>query len=253
MLPKRIKPVVIKYGGSLVRSPAVQKHFFKNIARLSRRQGIVIVHGGGAAITACLNRMRIRTRFVRGLRFTNPAAMDAVEMVLSGGVNKQIVAGLNACGARAAGISARDNKTIVARRIPSLGRVGTPHRVNPKLLNALLDAGFIPVVSPVGCDRSGHALNINADEAACAIAVSMKAQRLVYLTDVPGILNAKGKRIPRITVGESKGLGRKGIITGGMIPKLASAVSAIQRGVHEVDILQGGNTISFSKGTRVLP
>ncbi|MFH1379488.1 MAG: acetylglutamate kinase [bacterium] len=249
---KKINPIVIKYGGSLINKPAVQKHFFKNLARLSQSRRVVLVHGGGSEITTYLQKLKIKARFVQGLRFTGNEAMEVVEMVLSGKLNKEIAAKLNRYGAQAVGISGRDMHTVIARPIKKLGRVGTPAAVNPKLLYSLLAAGFLPVVSPVGNDHAGKAININADQTACALAVHLKAKQLIFLTDVPGILDSKGRRIPRIAVRDYGKLISSGVVTGGMIPKLKSAVDAIKHGVREVDILKGGKNLSFNHGTRIL-
>ena len=250
---KKHHPIVIKYGGSLLEKDSLQRPFFKNLAWLSNTKGVVIVHGGGKEITLMLKKCGIATRFVKGLRFTDKATADVVEMVLSGRVNKDIVVKLNKAGASAVGVSCRDNNMIIARQIKELGRVGKPREVQVKLLHWLLDAGFLPVVSPVGSDEKGAVLNINADDAACALAIALKAHQLIYLTDVPGILDEKGKRIPVISISHIDALIADGTITGGMLPKLRSAAQAIQKGVREVDIIQGGRTISFKKGTRIVP
>ncbi len=249
---KRIHPIIIKYGGSLIRNPSARKLFFKNIVILSRVHKVILVHGGGSVITAYLKALKIKTRFVKGLRYTDARSMEVVEMALSGLVNKDIVSRLNAAGARAAGVSVRDGNMIIARPVPGLGKVGTPAVVDARLLDCLLSAGFLPVVSPVGNDVHGKAININADETACALAIRMKARRLVFVTDVPGILDVHGKPIPKIVARHSEDLIKKGIVTGGMIPKLQSAANAVKKGVHEVDIIQGGKTLSFTRGTRII-
>lgn len=252
MYKKKTHPIVIKYGGSLLTNKAVQRAFLKNLIWFSKTCGVVIVHGGGKEITKYLNAFRVRTRFVRGLRYTDERTLDVVQMVLSGKVNKDIVALINQLGASAAGISARDNQTIIAKQIPSLGRVGVPVDVCTRLLKSLLIAGIIPVVSPVGCDRKGNPLNINADTAACAIAIALKAKKLIFLTDVPGILDVKGKRIPKIFVRDINSLIKNNIVTGGMIPKLKAASDAIKKGVQEVDIIPGGREISLQRGTMIV-
>lgn len=252
MRRRKINPIVIKYGGSLLNKPSIQKHFFKQLALLARTQGVVIVHGGGREITEYLKKFHVKTRFVKGLRFTDHATMDIVEMVLSAKVNKDIVSKLKKWKISAVGISGRDDHTIVAKPIPGLGRVGNPVTVNTKLIRSMLGGGFIPVVSPVGSDRMGRPLNINADTTACALAAALKADRLIYLTDVPGILDKKGIRIPKISIAEIKKLIKNKTVSDGMIPKLKSAAYALKKGVHEVDIIKGGKTLSFKDGTRIL-
>lgn len=252
MLRKKKHPIVIKYGGSLLTQPSIERAFLKHLIWFAKTYGVVIVHGGGKDITKYLKKFGIKTRFVHGLRYTDEKTLDIVQMVLSGKVNKHIVAELNILGASAAGISARDNQTIIAKKIKSLGRVGKPDHVCTELLYALLNAHIIPVVSPVGCDSKGNPLNINADTAACVLASALKARRLIFLTDVPGILDAKARRIPKIYISDIQTLIKKKIVTGGMIPKLCAAADAIKKGVQEVDVIQGGREITLKRGTRIV-
>ncbi|MBD3271276.1 MAG: acetylglutamate kinase [Elusimicrobia bacterium] len=249
---KKIHPIVIKYGGSIVSNNRARKRFFKQMKLIIRSQNLLLVHGGGAEISAYISRLGINPRFVGGLRYTDTSVMEAVEMVLSGKVNKDLVSNLMQAGIRAAGISARDGQIIIAKKIAGLGRVGKPYRVKPKLLNALMAAGFVPVVSPVGSDAAGKPLNINADDAAGAIAIAMKARRLIYMTDVPGILDNRKKTIHVIHANNAQQLIHDHVVTGGMIPKLLAASHAVAQGVAEVDIVQGTDT-SFEKGTRIIP
>jgi acetylglutamate kinase len=246
------QPIVIKYGGSLLNKPAVQKKFFRAMARLSRTRPVVIIHGGGKEITDYLKKLNIKSVFVKGMRKTDAATMEVAEMVLSGKVNKGIVASLCRAGARAAGLSGRDGNMIIAKQVARLGKVGNPCTLRPELLTTLLNEGFIPVISPIGNDQRGNALNLNADSAAEAIAVGLKAERLVFLTDVPGVLNSNGKRIPVIPVRRVEKLIHNRVVTGGMIPKIRAAVAAIKKGVKEVHILLGGEDIASVRGTRIV-
>lgn len=244
---------VVKFGGSLLSDKAARGRFLRDVARLSRRRALVLAHGGGPEINAALEKMGVKARFVKGRRVTDDAAMAVVEGVLSGQVNKLLVGELNALGVKASGLSGRDGALLTARPVPGLGRVGVPVKAKPGVLRTLLGGGFLPVISSVASDSNHRALNVNADEAAAAIAAAMRADRLIYLTDVPGVLDARKKTIPTIRIGGLKKLIDGGVITGGMIPKTLSCKKAIQDGVREIDIIDGRAGLLKMKGTRLLP
>jgi acetylglutamate kinase len=244
---------VVKFGGSLLSDAKARGAFLRQAAALSRRRALVLVHGGGPEITAALEKTGVKPKWVHGRRVTDDAAMAVVEGVLSGQVNKLLVGELSALKVRAVGLSGRDGGLIRARAVPGLGRVGEPVGSDPTLLHILLKGGFVPVVSSVAADKKGGALNVNADEAAAAVAAALKADRLVYLTDVPGVLDAAKRTIPVVRCGAVQGLIDDGVITGGMIPKTISCRRAIERGVREIDIIDGRAGLLKMKGTRMLP
>jgi acetylglutamate kinase len=239
--------IVIKYGGSLLAGTCLEEALLGNIAWL-RAAGLkpIVAHGGGPAINEALRRFDREPQFVRGLRVTDEETLDIAEMVLSGRINKTIVGRLQAFGAPAIGLSGRDGRLIVAEKKWSdgvdLGRVGTVSHVNAALLASLLDQGLIPVVSPVCADATGGALNVNADEVAVAVARTLKASRLLLLTNVPGVLadvSDPDSRIASLTPDEAEAAIADGRITGGMIPKIRSAVESVRQGVGEIRILDG--------------
>jgi acetylglutamate kinase len=244
---------VVKFGGSLLSDAKARREFLRQAAALSRRKPLVLVHGGGPEINAALAGRNVKPVFVRGRRVTDDAAMAVVEQVLSGQVNKGLAADLTSFGARAVGLSGRDARLLLARPVRGLGRVGEPARVFPAVLKTLLKAGFLPVVSPVASDARLRPLNVNADEAAAALAASLKAARLVFMTDTPGVLDADGRTIPLLRWRDAAALIRRKTITGGMIPKVLSCAAALDRGVGEVDILDGRAGLAAMKGTRLLP
>lgn len=236
--------LVIKIGGKLLKGPVLDSHL-KNVISLTKgRKNPVIVHGGGLEITEKLSILGKKPRFVEGQRYTDKESMEIVEMVLAG-INKRIVGKINLLGGKGVGISGKDAFLVEARRLKGkhdLGYVAEVERVNPEILHILLDNGFIPVISSVAMDRKGVTYNINADIFASQFSGAIGAERLVYLTDVPGILeNAKDEKsvIERIRIEEVENLVRKGTITAGMIPKINSCVQALQKGVKEIDILDG--------------
>jgi acetylglutamate kinase len=248
-----ITPWVVKFGGSLLSDEGARRGFLKDAARIARRAPLVLVHGGGPEINATLDKLGIVSTWVNGRRVTDAAAMAAVEGVLSGQVNKSLVGELTALGARAVGLSGRDGSLMRARPVEGLGRVGEPGRVQPALLLVLLRAGYLPVLSSVAFGPDHQALNVNADEAAAALAAGLKARRLVYLTDVPGVLDARKETIPVIRTKEIRKLIADGVITGGMIPKVLSCGRAIRRGVREINIVDGRAGLAKLTGTRILP
>lgn len=247
-----MRPIVVKIGGSLLQKPALRQKLLKEIARISRRNPILLVHGGGPEITQAMAQAGIPSRFVRGLRYTDKKAMAIVERVLFGEVNRMLVGELNRLKCSAVGLSGRDARMLSARRISGMGRVGEVTSVHLKLLGNLLKGGFLPVVSSVGQDKKGHRLNLNADSVAWALASAFRARRLMMLTDVPGVLDKKGRTIPKISARFLKSLVRRRIITGGMIPKISSACRAVRRGVGEVWITDGQRGLTRPSGTRIV-
>jgi acetylglutamate kinase len=240
---------VIKFGGSLSKNPKAQKNFLNELAKLSKKESVVLVHGGGPEINHWLGRLNIESRFVNGLRFTDAAALEVVEMALSGKVNKTFVAELNKRGVTAVGISGKDGGTALCRRIKKLGFVGEPLRIDPKLIFVLAKAGYLTVMSSLGTDASGQTLNVNADSLAMAVAGALKARRLVLLTDVPGVLDADRKTIGSIRASEIPRLLKSGVITGGMIPKIKACAGSLRHGVREVWIADGSKGMQHLVGT----
>jgi len=246
--------IVIKYGGHAMSDPLLKEDFARDIA-LMKFVGLnpVIVHGGGPQINQVLSRMGIEPTFVRGMRLTDEATMDVVEMVLGGKVNKEIVAQINRHGGKAVGLSGKDGGLILAEKLhivyrkdentpPEIidpGLVGQVTNVNPLIINTLAEKGFIPVIAPVGAGKSGETYNINADLVACSIAMALSAGRLILLTDVDGVLDISGNLISSI---DSSAIGKMvddKIISGGMIPKIECSVKALNNGVDKVHIING--------------
>jgi len=246
---------VIKIGGSLLSHHRSRRTFLRQASTLSKRCPVVLVHGGGAEITAALKKVRIHPRFVQGRRVTTDAAMRVVERVLSGQINKALVGELSAMGAAAVGVSGRDGGILFARPVRKLGRVGVPVRSQPKMLKKLGESGFLPVVSSVAAQvrNPRRSLNVNADEAAAALAVGLKAKRLVFMTNVAGVLDSRGRVLPTVRCRHIPKLIKQKVITGGMIPKILSCRNAIQKGVQEVDIVNGRAGLKRLKGTRIIP
>ncbi len=241
------KTVVIKYGGSAMIDPKVKKTIMQDIA-LMKLVGMnpVIVHGGGPAINNYLNKMNKKSEFIDGLRVTDAETMEIVEMTLSGKLSKQIATQLQLQGVNAASLSGRDGGLLTASKHlqngKDLGFVGKIEKVNPCIINALIAEGFIPVISPIGADEKGQSYNINADYAAVSIAASLQAEKLVFLTDVEGLLldiSDPSTKLPRITVPETKKLIQDGTVSGGMIPKINCCVEAVEAGVKNVHMLDG--------------
>lgn len=242
---------VIKIGGSLLETGNFEK-LVKALAPKLKKQKAVIVHGGGKEVTRLAERLGIKNRFVKGRRFTDDSMMSVVEMVLSGKVNPHLVGRLNALGVRAVGLSGRDGGIVCAKAVAGLGRVGLPSKVKTQPIQRMLSHGDIPVFSSVASDGGAGALNVNADEMACALAMALKARRLILFTDVPGILDSSKRTISRINEKSAIDLIRKGVITGGMIPKVLSAIAAIKKGVREILILQGKLPLAKAKGTSIV-
>jgi acetylglutamate kinase len=246
------RPWVIKAGGELLATPVTRARILSALRKFAKGERLVFVHGGGPQIEAELKRNNVEARFEGGRRVTTPAAMVHVERILSGEINKGLAAELQNLKVAAVGLSCRDGATIVAEPIPGLGRAARPAKVNAGLIETLVKGGFTPVLSSVGSDAAGQAVNINADDAASALATRLKAERLVFLTNVAGVRDAAGQRIPVLRIGDIDRLIRDGVITGGMIPKVQSARNAILKGVGEVDIVNGLDGIVIAEGTRIV-
>ena len=233
--------VVIKLGGHAMGSDDAMDSFARDVV-LMRQVGVnpVIVHGGGPMINAMLDKLAISSEFVDGKRVTDAATMEVVEMVLSGSVNKRIVQAINRQGGQAVGLSGKDGHLITCTPTnPKLGLVGTPSKVDPKVLRTLFDAGMIPVIAPLGAGENGETFNINGDTAAGAVAAALKADRLLLLTDVSGVKDGTGEVITEMTADQIRSLTADGVIAGGMIPKTETALDAIDGGVRAVVILEG--------------
>ncbi|WP_205963825.1 acetylglutamate kinase [Pseudoruegeria sp. SK021] len=233
--------VVIKLGGHAMGSDEGLDIFARDVALMSQ-VGVkpVIVHGGGPMINDMLARLNIKSEFVRGKRVTDAATMEVVEMVLSGLINKRVVAAINTQGGRAIGLSGKDANLMVCKQTdPALGFVGTPDRMNTDVLRTLFDANIIPVIAPLGIGDDGETFNVNGDTAAGAIAGALKARRLLLLTDVPGVKDASGEVLTELTSGQIRKMTDDGIIAGGMIPKTETALMALRQGVRAAVILDG--------------
>ncbi len=246
--------VVVKYGGHAMGEDALAASFGRDIALL-KHVGInpVVVHGGGPQINAMLKRLAIQSTFVDGLRVTDAAMVEVVEMVLAGTVNKQVTGLINAAGALAVGICGKDGGLIRARKLTrtvrdpdshieralDLGFVGEPEHVDVRVIHALTGAGLIPVIAPVGVGADGQTYNINADTVAGAVAGALGAMRLLMLTDVAGVLDAEKKLVAEMTVAEVHAAIAAGVISGGMIPKVQTCVEAVKLGVKGAVILDG--------------
>ena len=252
--------VVIKYGGHAMGEESVGKLFAAD-AVLLKLLGVhpVVVHGGGPQISAMLDRAGVKSTFVDGLRVTDAATMEVAEMVLSGAINKEIVHLINRAGreadVRAVGLSGKDawlitvEKTKKTKRDPDsniehivdLGFVGEPKKVDPQIVEALIyaDEDYVPVIAPIGVSVEGETYNINADTVAGALAGALKAKRMLLLTDVAGVLDKNGELIRQLTVAQAKRAIADGVATGGMIPKLTTAIDAVEAGVEAVVILDG--------------
>ena len=245
--------VVVKYGGHAMGDPALAEAFAKDIVLL-KQAGVnpVVVHGGGPQIAGMLKRLQLKSEFVHGLRVTDKATVEVVEMVLAGQINKEIVLAINRQGGKAVGISGKDANLMIAKKVTELpdpetgvtkpvdiGFVGDPKTVNPEIIDVITRSDLIPVVAPIGVSETGETLNINADTFASALASAVKAKRLLLLTDVEGVLDKDKKLIERLSVAEARALIRNGTITGGMIPKVEGCIEVVESGVEAVVILNG--------------
>ncbi|HEU4578185.1 MAG TPA: acetylglutamate kinase [Polyangiaceae bacterium] len=246
--------VVVKYGGHAMVDPELEASFARDVCLL-RYVGIrvLVVHGGGPQINDALERLGIPSTFSAGLRVTDDATMDVVEMVLAGRVNSQIVGLLGAQGGRAIGLSGRDDSLLLAERLGpvaqpgrgadaplvDLGRVGRITRVKPQLLESLLSNGLIPVIAPIAIDLDGKPLNVNADSAAAEIAIALQAQKLVLMTDVAGVKDDQNRVLDFLDAPTARHHIQSGVIKGGMIPKVECALAAIEQSVRQVHIIDG--------------
>lgn len=233
--------VVIKLGGHAMGSDEALDDFARDVV-LMRQVGVnpVIVHGGGPMINTMLERLGIESEFINGKRVTDTATVEVVEMVLSGAINKRIVQAINQQGGKAAGLSGKDaNLMICVQTNPELGCVGTPDSMNAEFLHQLFATDTIPVIAPLGAGRNGETFNVNGDTAAGAIAASLKADRLLLLTDVAGVKNTDGDVMTELKAQQIRDLTNTGVIAGGMIPKTETALDAIDGGVRAVVILDG--------------
>ncbi len=246
--------VVVKYGGHAMGDPALAEMFGHDIALLKLvGMNPVVVHGGGPQINDMLGRLKIQSNFVDGLRVTDAAMVEVVEMVLAGTVNKQVAGLINRAGALAVGICGKDGGLIRARKLSrtvrdtdsnieralDLGFVGEPEHIDVRVIHALTGAGLIPVIAPVGVGADGQTYNINADTAAGAIAGALGASRLLMLTDVAGVLDRDKQLIPELSLAQVAADIADGVITGGMIPKVQCCVDAVRQGVKGAVILDG--------------
>jgi acetylglutamate kinase len=234
--------VVVKFGGNAMGDDAAMAEFARDIV-LMRQVGVnpVVVHGGGPMINQMLDKLGIKSEFVRGKRVTDKATVQVVEMILSGLVNKRIVQAIMDAGGRAVGISGKDDDLMVCvADDPELGYVGRPVEMNVQVLRDLYGAGIIPVVAPVATGMADNeTFNVNGDTAAGAIAGALQADRLLLLTDVSGVKNAKGEVMTQISPDELRQMIKDGVIAGGMIPKTETAIAAVEAGTRAVTILDG--------------
>lgn len=245
---------VIKFGGHAMGDPGLAQTFARDVVLL-RQVGVnpVVVHGGGPQIGRMLERLKIKSEFVDGLRVTDRETVEVVEMVLAGSINKDIVAAINAAGGFAVGLSGKDANLLRAQRlrrtkrdpnsnierILDLGLVGEPSEVNPHILDFYERSDITPVIAPIGVGNGGETLNVNADTAAGAIAAAVGAKRLLMLTDVEGVLDANGALIGEMTASEARQLIAEGTIRGGMIPKVETCLDAVTQGVEGAVIMDG--------------
>lgn len=267
---------VIKYGGSAMGDPELAKTFARDVVML-KQVGInpIVVHGGGPQISAMLEKLKINSSFIDGLRVTDQASVEIVEMVLCGSINKQIVSEINQAGGMAIGISGKDGGLISARKlrrtksdpdsnieqILDLGFVGEPTDVNPEALVMFEESNIIPVIAPIGKGPNGETFNINADSAAGAIASAIAATKLLMLTDVPGILDKEGELISEITISQIHKLIKNKTISGGMIPKVETCINALNNHTEAAHILDGRLPhvlllevfTEYGTGTMILP
>ena len=248
------KVIVVKFGGNAMGKKEYIASFAEDIVLLQQVGMLpIVVHGGGPQIGEMLAKLKIETEFIDGLRVTDSATIDVVEMVLCGVTNKSIVTAISNAGAKAVGISGKDGKLITAKRLLNidqhtdsnvekaidLGFVGVPEKIDPQVINALISEKMIPVIAPVGIGIDGLTYNINADTAAGAISAAMKASRMIMLTDVAGVLDKDGNLIPELTINESLELINSKVVIGGMIPKLKTCIEAVEGGAEAAVIMDG--------------
>lgn len=240
------KIVVIKYGGNAMINEELKMNVIKDVVLLSEiGVKVILVHGGGPEINRTLDKMGKETQFINGLRYTDEETIDVVQMVLAGKTNKDLVKLIMQKGGNAVGISGVDNRLIIAKKHESeddLGYVGDVDKINPNIIIDMLDKGYIPVIASVGTDEEGHTYNINADTAAAEIAGALGAENMILVSDIPGLLADKddeGTLIPLVHVYEVNSLIEKGVLGGGMIPKVDCCVRAIRQNVKKAVIIDG--------------
>ena len=248
------KVIVVKFGGNAMGKKEYITSFANDIVLLQQVGMLpVVVHGGGPQIGEMLSKLKIKTEFINGLRVTDSATIDVVEMVLSGVTNKSIVTAISNSGAKSVGISGKDGNLITAKRLTKidensdsnlekvidLGYVGEPEKIDPQVIKALINEKMIPVIAPVGMGNDGLTYNINADTAAGAISAAMKASRMIMLTDVTGVLDKNGNLISELTIDEALELIAKKVVVGGMIPKVKTCIDAVQGGAEASVIMDG--------------
>lgn len=248
------KTVVVKYGGNAMGDDALAAGFARDVVLL-KQAGVnpIVVHGGGPQIGAMLDRLQIKTEFKDGLRVTDRATVDIVQMVLAGSINKEIVTNINLHGGKACGISGKDAHLMLAKKLEKmshdpksnttklvdLGFVGEPLRVNPHIVEVMIHSDLIPVIAPIAAGQNGETFNINADTFAGHLAAALNAKRLILLTDVKGVLDKDGALVEKLTLDEARALIDNGTISGGMIPKIESSMAVVEGGVEGVVIVDG--------------
>lgn len=239
------KTIVVKYGGNAMINEELKNAVMTDIVLLqSVGIHVVLVHGGGPEITQMLQKIGKESRFVGGLRYTDEETVEIVQMVLAGKVNKDLVQLIDNCGGRAIGLCGLDGGMLKAKKLetPDVGLVGEVEQVNVSILNDAIAAGYVPIIATVGADEKGQTYNINADTAAARIAAELKAEKLILMTDIRGLLENKDDEntlIPVVNVSEVPALKQKSIISGGMIPKIDCCVEAVRRGVARTHIIDG--------------
>ena len=245
------KTLVIKYGGNAMTDPALQPAFAQDVVLLKLvGMNPVVVHGGGPQIENALNRLGKKGTFIQGMRVTDAETMEVVEWVLGGEVQQDIVGLINQAGGKAVGLTGRDGGLIRARKLRmvdqkdptkehDVGQVGDIESIDPSVVRALQDDQFIPVVSPIGFGAANESYNINADVVAAKLATVLQAEKLLMLTNIPGVLDQQGQLLPELTMRRIDELVADGTISGGMIPKIAGALDAARSGVHAVHIIDG--------------
>jgi acetylglutamate kinase len=245
------RTIVVKYGGNAMTDAALKKSFAHDVVLLKLvGMNPVVVHGGGPQIEQLLGRLGKKGEFVQGMRVTDAETMDVVEMVLGGQVNKEVVTLINQAGGRAVGLTGQDGAFIRAKKmlvadaskqggLIDIGRVGEIASIDPRVISALEDNGFIPVVAPIGVGDDGESYNINADLVAGKLAEVLKAEKLVVLTNTPGVLDKNGKLLTGLTSKKVEELFADGTISGGMLPKISSALEAAKNGVKSVHVIDG--------------
>ena len=248
------KTIVVKFGGNAMVDPALHEDFARDVV-LMKLVGMnpVVVHGGGPQIGALLEKLNIQSEFVEGMRVTDAQTMDVVEMVLGGGVNKEIVSSINRNGGKAIGVSGKDGQMIRAKKmtvsrpgpehgapeIVDIGHVGEVDQIDAEVLQVILDSNFIPVIAPIGVGEDGSTYNINADLVAGTLAQVLQAEKLMLLTNIAGLLDKQGEILTGLTTEQVDALIADGTISGGMLPKIRCALAAVKSGVNTAHIIDG--------------